>query len=107
MKKVSAEKRAREYGDDDTAFIGIGCLRGLDVTLTPSKCNNIYIRVQYCVREGRARGSRKGERDVLRSKPPLYRLSLGNGQTVPQISIVSRNTVHDIDDGFPSYRLIG
>lgn len=38
--KASAEKRSER----SEAFTG--CLRGPSVTLTPSKCNNIYIRAQ-------------------------------------------------------------
>lgn len=46
--KANAEKRSER----SEAFTG--CLRGPSVTLTPSKCNNIYIRAQPWQRVGRA-----------------------------------------------------
>jgi len=55
----------------------MGYLRGPSVTVTPSKCNNIYIRVQPERREGHA-APRVSE--MLRECPPhsLYRVSPSN-----------------------------
>lgn len=66
--KASAEKRVRKSERERQRHeIFMVCLWGPSVTLTLSKCNNIYIRAQ--LKEGRA-CRRAGVSEMLR---PLYR----------------------------------
>lgn len=78
--KASAEKRSER----SEAFTG--CLRGPSVTLTPSKCNNIYIRAQPRQRVGRAPEMlRKGRPSLT----PFCLLVTTGPRLVPQISIAA------------------
>lgn len=54
--KGSRPNEKASESDDDTRYSWNVCVRGPSVTLTLSKCNNIYIRAQLKERVGHAVG---------------------------------------------------
>lgn len=93
LRTLSRGTRRAEFGPNEKASerseTFTGCLRGPSVTLTPSKCNNIYIRAQRPDREGRA-----SPRDALEGASVplalLYRVSPGNDWSAARSADIDR-----------------